>query len=75
MSMQPPALSKLYDQYLLDDPGKNLRVGQYFWNKYLSCTIREIKYPYNFDKLYNSTNFDEIYEILTKIYQDYQWEL
>ena len=74
MSMQPPALSSLYECYLKDNPNKQLRLGQYFYNKYLTSKISELKHPYNIDVLYNSTNLDEIFRILEQMYKDYQWD-
>lgn len=71
----PPPVNKLYDAYLKANPDKVLRFGQYFFNNYLAGTIREIKYPYNLDKLYNSTNTVEILEIITQMYLDYEWPL
>lgn len=71
----PPPMNKLYDAYLVADPEKHLRFGQWFFNSQLSGTIREIKYPYNLDLLYNSTDVGEIYHIISQMYHDYEWPL
>lgn len=71
----PPPLNKLYAAYEAADPNKTLRYGQWFFNSQLNGTIREIKYPYNLDALYNSTSFDVIMDIITKMYLDYEWPL
>lgn len=75
MKPNPPPLSKILSEYEKDCPDKSLRVGQYFFNKYLQGVVREIKYPYNLDALYNTTDFTVIYDILEKMYVDYQWDL
>jgi hypothetical protein len=74
MEMTPPPLSRLYEQYLKDCPGKQLRLGQWFFNNYLHKMV-PLQYPHNLDKLYNSTDFDAIYALLAKIYEDYQWDV
>ena len=73
--MTPPPYSKILLTYEAADPHKHLRIGQWFFNTYLNGTVREIKYPYNLDALYNSTDFQVIFEILEKMYRDYQWPL
>jgi hypothetical protein len=75
MATFPPPFSKILLAYEADCPDKSLRIGQYFFNKYLNGTVREIKYPYNLDALYNSTDFQVVFEILEKMYRDYQWPL
>ena len=75
MKPNPPPFSKILSEYEKDQPQKTLRVGQWFFNKYLRDVVREIKYPYNLDALYNSTDFQVIFEILEKMYLDYQWEM
>jgi hypothetical protein len=71
----PPPFSKILSEYEKDQPQKTLRVGQWFFNKYLQGVVREIKYPYNLDALYNSTDFEVIFGILDKMYLDYQWSM
>jgi len=71
----PPPFSKILSTYEADCPNKTLRTGQWFFNRYLSGVLIEVKYPYNFDALYNSTDFDVIFEILAMMYRDYQWDL
>lgn len=73
MKRNPPPLSQLYDTYQKEDPQKQLRLGQWFFNQFLQGIVREIKYPYNLDMLYNSTDFDEIMRIIIRMYEDYQW--
>ena len=70
---QPPPLNRLYEEYIVNDPSKHLRLGQYFYNNYLSKIIIGIEYPYNIDTLYNSTDFEVIFNILEQIYKDYHW--
>ena len=70
----PPPFSKILATYEEADPKKTLRVGQFFFNRYLRGVLVEVKYPYNLDALYNSTDFDVIFGILEKMYEDYQWE-
>lgn len=68
-----PPFNQILMAYGNDCPDKTLRLGQWFYNRCLQGTIREIKYPYNLDALYNSTDFDVIFGILEKMYDDYQW--
>jgi hypothetical protein len=75
MKTNPPPFSKILSAYEADQPQKNLRVGQWFFNKYLQGAVREIKYPYNLDALYNTTDFEVIFGILDKMYLDYQWPM
>ena len=71
----PTPLNTLYTTYQAEDPENVLRYGQWFFNKYLKGTISEIKYPYDLDKLYNSTNLVEITEIILGMYMDYEWPM
>lgn len=71
--MTPPKLSKLLAEYEQACPDKTLRLGQWFFNRYVHNVQIEVKYPYNLDALYNSTDFDEIFDVLDKMYTDYQW--
>jgi hypothetical protein len=70
-----PVFSKILSTYEADCPDKAQRLGQWFFNRCLRGVITEIKYPYNFDALYNSTDFEVIFNILEKMYADYQWPL
>jgi hypothetical protein len=70
-----PPFSKILLAYEADCPDKSLRLGQWFFNRCLRGMNAEIKYPYNLDALYNSTDFQVIFEILEKMYRDYQWPL
>lgn len=71
----PPPFNQILSTYAKVDPDKHLRLGQWFFNAYLVGTVRENKYPYNLDALYNSTDFDVIFGILKKMYEDYQWQM
>ena len=75
MATNPPPFHKILATYEEHDPKKIQRVGQWFFNRYLRGVLVEVKYPYNLDALYNSTDFQVIFEILEKMYQDYQWEM
>jgi hypothetical protein len=75
MATNPPPFYKILATYEEQDPKKIQRVGQWFFNRYLRGVLVEVKYPYNLDALYNSTDFQVIFEILEKMYQDYQWEM
>lgn len=68
-----PKFSQILSEYEKDQPQKAQRVGQWFFNRCLRGTMVEVKYPYNFDALYNSTDFEVIFGILEQIYDDYQW--
>lgn len=69
----PPPFSTLIQTYEKSDPKKQLRLGQWFFNRFIR--YQPLKSPYNFDKLYNSTDIGEILNILEKMYIDYQWEM
>lgn len=70
-----PPFCQILPAYEQDCPDKSLRLGQWFFNRCLRNTLREVKYPYNLDALYNSTDFDVIFKILGQMYQDYQWPM
>lgn len=69
----PPPFSTLIQTYEKSDPKKHLRLGQWFFNNFIR--YQPLKSPYNFDKLYNSTDIGEILNILEQMYIDYQWEM
>lgn len=71
----PPPLRNIFEAYETANPDHVLRFGQWFFNVYCRGVLTEIKYPYNFDVLYNSTVFDEYYSIVVQMYHDYQWPL
>ena len=66
----PPAFIHILDEYEAECPDKTLRVGQWFYNQFLSGAT--IDFPHNLDLLYNSTDYYVISQILDKIYVDYQ---
>jgi len=68
-----PSFRNIMTEYEEDDPRKTLRVGQWFFNKFIRN--QPVSAPYNFDRLYNSTDFGEIFDILRLMYIDYQWPL
>jgi hypothetical protein len=59
--------------YESDDPQKQLRLGQWFFNRFIR--YQPLKSPYNFDMLYNSTDIGEVMDIIEHMYNDYQWEV
>lgn len=69
MSNIPP-YNKILTAYKADDVNKNLRVGQWFYNRFLKD-----QYGPEVDLLYNTTDFEVIFNILSKMYKDYQWPL
>ena len=71
--MNPPPFSQILKAYEADDKSKHLRLGQYFFNKYIKH--QPVSAPYNFDMLYNSTDYDEILNIIRQMYIDYQWTM
>lgn len=68
-----PAYANIYKTYLVEDPNKTLRLGQWFFNQFIRN--QPVSTPYNFDALYNSTDFDVILDILHDMYVDYQWPM
>lgn len=74
VEMIPPfsGLLAAYERYC---PTKELRVGQWFFNTYLLGTEQIVRRPYNYEALYNSTDFHVIFDILHSMYKDYQWPM
>jgi hypothetical protein len=70
MATFPPPFSKILSAYEADCPTKTLRVGQWFYNRFLKD-----QYGPEIDLLYNTTDFDVIFNTLEKMYRDYQWPL
>lgn len=66
-----PPYSKILEVYEQDDPQHHLRLGQWFFNRYL----RRMTLSKEIDTLYNSTDFDVIFNIIEKYYRDYQWPM
>jgi hypothetical protein len=66
-----PPYSKILETYEQEDPQKNLRLGQWFFNRYL----RRMSNSPEIDTLYNSTDFSVIFSIIEKFYHDYQWPM
>jgi hypothetical protein len=66
----PPPYTKILATYEADDPHKTLRVGQWFYNRYM-----KEQYGPEVDLLYNTTDFDVIFNILLKMYEAYQWPM
>lgn len=69
MATFPPPFSKILTEYEAQDPQKHLRVGQWFYNRFL-----KEQYGPEVDLLYNTTDFEVIFTILAKMYERYQWE-
>ena len=70
MTTFPPPYSKILTVYEEQDPHKNLRVGQWFYNRFL-----KEQYGPEVDLLYNTTDFEVIFNILHKMYVQYQWPM
>lgn len=71
--MTPPPLTYILREYEKDNPQKTLRLGQWFFNRFIKNTL-QTGYPYNFDLFYNTTDFDIIFTILNQMYDDYRWD-
>ncbi len=70
MATFPPPFSKILTEYETQDPQKHLRVGQWFYNRFLKD-----QYGPEVDLLYNTTDFEVIFNILAKMYDRYQWPM
>lgn len=70
----PPPFNQLFKAYEAADPNKQLRFGQWFFNSQIRF-VHHIKYPYNLDAMYNSTDMDVVMLIIKQMYIDYQWPI
>ena len=68
--MQPPSFGTIYLAYLADKDSKYLRLGQWFFNRYLGGVEGK-----DIDILYNTLDTAVALSIIKKYYEAYKWEV
>lgn len=71
--MNIPPFSQLYTTYKADPASKHLRLGQYFYNRFMGATFGELK---EFtDKLHAEADYTKALVMIKQLYINYQWPL
>ena len=75
MRKQIPPFCNVIHEFLKDPNSEHLRLGQWFYNEFLSGGVLTSDIESFADRLHAEQDFYKCKEMILKMYTDYQWPM